>query len=72
MVWKRRIRLFCHRSKACSGHWYASRIGPSCVCAHQQGHLGSTSGGLAFLEDEEIIDVIVEIAEQSPVLTMKG
>jgi hypothetical protein len=37
-----------------------------------QGHIGSTKGGLPFLEDEEIIEAIVEIAEVSPVLTMKG
>ncbi|WOO81922.1 Target of rapamycin complex 2 subunit ste20 [Vanrija pseudolonga] len=36
------------------------------------GNIGSTEGGLAFLEDEEIIDVIIEIAEKSPVLTLKG
>ncbi|ORY28003.1 Rapamycin-insensitive companion of mTOR, middle domain-domain-containing protein [Naematelia encephala] len=36
------------------------------------GNIGSTSGGLPFLEEEEIIEVIVEIAERSPVLTMKG
>lgn len=36
------------------------------------GNIGSTAGGIAFLEDEEIIDTIVEIAERSPVLTMKG
>ncbi|KAK4687008.1 rapamycin-insensitive companion of mTOR, partial [Tremellales sp. Uapishka_1] len=36
------------------------------------GNIGSTEGGLPFLEDEEIIEVIIEIAEQSPVLTMKG
>lgn len=36
------------------------------------GHIGSTHGGLPFLEDEEIIEAIVEIAEQSPVLTIKG
>lgn len=37
-----------------------------------QGNIGSTEGGLPFLEDEEILEVIVEIAHQSPVLTMKG
>ncbi|KAL7420859.1 hypothetical protein Q5752_004812 [Cryptotrichosporon argae] len=36
------------------------------------GNIGATERGLPFLEDEEIIDAIVEIAEQSPVLTMKG
>jgi hypothetical protein len=37
-----------------------------------QGNIGSTEGGLPFLEDEEIVEIIVEIAEQSPVLIMKG
>ncbi|EIW69328.1 hypothetical protein TREMEDRAFT_30887 [Tremella mesenterica DSM 1558] len=36
------------------------------------GNIGSTIGGLPFLEDEEIIDGIIEIAEQSTVLTMRG
>ncbi|TXT05984.1 hypothetical protein VHUM_03745 [Vanrija humicola] len=36
------------------------------------GNIGSTEGGLAFLEDEEIIEVIIEIAEKSPVLMLKG
>ncbi|KAK1923142.1 Rapamycin-insensitive companion of mTOR, middle domain-containing protein [Papiliotrema laurentii] len=36
------------------------------------GNIGSTEGGLPFLEDEEIIEGIIEIAEQSPVLTMRG
>ncbi|WVO18166.1 hypothetical protein L204_105869 [Cryptococcus depauperatus] len=36
------------------------------------GNVGSTEGGLPFLEDEEIIGDIVEVAEQSPVLTVRG
>ncbi|WVF67846.1 hypothetical protein IAT40_002607 [Kwoniella sp. CBS 6097] len=36
------------------------------------GNIGSTVGGLPFLEDEEIIEDIVEIAEQSPILTIRG
>ncbi|ORX40861.1 Rapamycin-insensitive companion of mTOR, middle domain-domain-containing protein [Kockovaella imperatae] len=36
------------------------------------GNIGSTDGGFPFLEDEEIVDAIVEIAELSPILTMKG
>ncbi|WWC98367.1 hypothetical protein V866_005258 [Kwoniella sp. B9012] len=36
------------------------------------GNIGSTEGGLPFLEDEEIIEDIVEIAEQSPILTLRG
>ncbi|WRT70894.1 uncharacterized protein IL334_007893 [Kwoniella shivajii] len=36
------------------------------------GNIGSTEGGLPFLEDEEIIEDIVEIAEQSPILTIRG
>ncbi|CAD6567983.1 MAG: hypothetical protein TREMPRED_004194 [Tremellales sp. Tagirdzhanova-0007] len=36
------------------------------------GNIGSTDGGLPFLEDEEIIEVIIDIASHSPVLTMKG
>jgi hypothetical protein len=37
-----------------------------------QGNIGSTDGGLPFLEDEEIVEAIIEIAEQSPVLSMRG
>ncbi|OWZ28826.1 sterility protein Ste20 [Cryptococcus neoformans c8] len=36
------------------------------------GNIGSTEGGLPFLEDEEIIMEIVDVAEQSPVLTIRG
>ncbi|KAK8850712.1 hypothetical protein IAR55_004632 [Kwoniella newhampshirensis] len=36
------------------------------------GNIGATEGGLPFLEDEEIIEDIVEIAEQSPILTIRG
>ncbi|WWD20882.1 hypothetical protein CI109_105359 [Kwoniella shandongensis] len=36
------------------------------------GNIGSTEGGLPFLEDEEIIEDIIEIAEQSPILTIRG
>ena len=37
-----------------------------------QGNIGATSGGLHFLEEEDIIPVIVEIAEQSHVLSVRG
>ena len=37
-----------------------------------QGNIGSTEGGLPFLESEDVIESIVEIAEYSPVLTMRG
>nr|KIR45878.1 sterility protein Ste20 [Cryptococcus bacillisporus CA1280] len=36
------------------------------------GNIGSTEGGLPFLEDEEIIMEIIDVAEQSPVLTIRG
>ncbi|WVQ77136.1 hypothetical protein IAR50_006819 [Cryptococcus sp. DSM 104548] len=36
------------------------------------GNIGSTEGGLPFLEDEEIIEDIVEVAEHSAVLTIRG
>ncbi|TFY70661.1 hypothetical protein EVG20_g2351 [Dentipellis fragilis] len=36
------------------------------------GNIGSTTGGLRFLEEEEIIPVILEIAEQSLVLSVRG
>lgn len=37
-----------------------------------QGNIGSTTGGLPFLEEEEILGTIVEIAQESRVLTVKG
>ncbi|KAF9533164.1 Rapamycin-insensitive companion of mTOR, N-term-domain-containing protein [Crepidotus variabilis] len=36
------------------------------------GHIGSTEGGLHFLEEEEIIPVILEIAEESPIPALRG
>ncbi|KAM0751148.1 hypothetical protein T439DRAFT_374032 [Meredithblackwellia eburnea MCA 4105] len=36
------------------------------------GHVGSSEGGLPFLEDEYIIESIVEIAEDSPVYSLRG
>jgi len=36
------------------------------------GNIGSSAGGLPFLEDEDIIPVILEIAEQSQVLSVRG
>lgn len=38
----------------------------------RQGNIGSAPGGLPFLEEEEIIPVILEIAEQSEVLSVRG
>jgi len=38
----------------------------------KQGNIGSTDGGVPFLEEEEIIEAIVEVAEQSPVLSIRG
>jgi rapamycin-insensitive companion of mTOR len=37
-----------------------------------KGNIGSTDGGVQFLEEEEIIEAIVEVAEQSPVLSIRG
>ncbi|KAI0252434.1 Rapamycin-insensitive companion of mTOR, N-term-domain-containing protein [Lactifluus subvellereus] len=36
------------------------------------GNIGSSADGLPFLEDEDIIPVILEIAEQSQVLSVRG
>lgn len=36
------------------------------------GNIGSSAGGLPFLEEEEIIPVILDIAEQSLVLSVRG
>ncbi|SDA01470.1 BZ3500_MvSof-1268-A1-R1_Chr10-1g02698 [Microbotryum saponariae] len=36
------------------------------------GHIGSTTGGLEFLDGELVIPSIVEIAEDSPVYSMRG
>ena len=37
-----------------------------------QGHIGASQGGLSLLEDEYIIECIVEIAEDSPVYSLRG
>jgi len=37
-----------------------------------QGNIGATEGGLPLLEDEEIIPAIMEIAERSSILSVKG
>jgi large subunit ribosomal protein L17e len=37
-----------------------------------QGNVGATEGGLPFLEEEEIIPVILQIAEQSPIPSVRG
>jgi len=36
------------------------------------GNVGATDGGLPFLEEEEIIPVILDIAEQSPIPSVRG
>ncbi|KAF9580285.1 hypothetical protein BGW38_003131, partial [Lunasporangiospora selenospora] len=36
------------------------------------GHIGSTTGGMPFLEDEDLIKYIVGMAERSKVLSIKG
>lgn len=36
------------------------------------GNIGSSTGGLPFLEEEDVIPVILEIAEQSLVLSVRG
>jgi len=37
-----------------------------------QGNVGSTEGGLHFCEEEEIIPAILEIAENSPIPSVRG
>lgn len=37
-----------------------------------QGNIGAADGGLPFLEEEEIVEQIVEIAEGSSVLSIRG
>jgi hypothetical protein len=41
-------------------------------CCHPQGNIGAASGGLPFLEEAEILPIILEIAEQSLVLSVRG
>ncbi|KAM0790272.1 hypothetical protein ACM66B_005576 [Microbotryomycetes sp. NB124-2] len=36
------------------------------------GHVGSTDGGLEFLDQEDILETIVDIAEESPVFSLRG
>ncbi len=37
-----------------------------------QGNIGSTVGGLPFLEEENLVELIVDIAETSPLLSIRG
>jgi rapamycin-insensitive companion of mTOR len=37
-----------------------------------QGNIGAAEGGLPFLEDEDIIPNLLEIAEKSPILSIRG
>lgn len=37
-----------------------------------QGNVGATEGGLPFLEEEEIIPSILDIAEHSPIPSVRG
>ena len=37
-----------------------------------QGNIGATEGGLHFCEEEEIIPSILEIAENSPIPSVRG
>jgi hypothetical protein len=37
-----------------------------------QGSIGSTQGGLPFLEEADIVELIVELAEHSSVLSIRG
>ncbi|TFK61396.1 hypothetical protein BDN72DRAFT_805030 [Pluteus cervinus] len=36
------------------------------------GHVGSTEGGLPFLEEEEIIPAVLDIAQKSPIPSVRG
>lgn len=37
-----------------------------------QGNIGATEGGLPFLEEQEVIPTILEIAEESPIPSVRG
>ena len=37
-----------------------------------KGNVGATEGGLPFLEEEEIIPAVLEIAEKSPIPSIRG
>lgn len=37
-----------------------------------QGSIGSTQGGLPFLEEADIVELVVELAEHSSVLSIRG
>lgn len=39
---------------------------------YMQGNIGATEGGLHFCEEEEIIPSILEIAENSPIPSVRG
>lgn len=50
----------------------AAIIGRLKSCLWAVGHIGASSGGLPFLESEYIVQSIVEIAETSPVYSLRG
>jgi rapamycin-insensitive companion of mTOR len=37
-----------------------------------QGNIGAAEGGLPFLEDEDVIPELIRVAEESPVLSVRG
>lgn len=49
-----------------------STLTNACHARVFQGSIGTTSGGFPFLENEDLLETIVEIAENSPVLSVRG
>ena len=38
----------------------------------RQGNVGAAEGGFPFLDEQDIVSEIVKIAQESPVLTVRG
>lgn len=47
-------------------------VAPTDMFTDHQGHIGSTEEGLQFLEEEGVVQSIVDIAEMSPIYSVRG
>jgi rapamycin-insensitive companion of mTOR len=57
---------------ACAGRYILRIFFLTLDATMPQGNIGSTAGGLPFLENEDIIQHIVEIAEESQCFSVRG
>ena len=84
---KKHFKEFAAFIRRCSGHTSLTShqllelkavlwavVGDHCwmIVLIQQGNIGSSRKGLPFLEEENVVKDIIEIAETSPILSLRG